>query len=89
MTPYSQKIINLIDELDKNELPHLYEKIRRDYAVGEGDAKEVKYGCHVDGELSPGCVLDDGSEDCCVHAKEGMKKEDYEYWKLVEEEKKK
>ena len=48
--------------------------------------KKLDYGCHVD--LYPGldpdeCVIDTGSIHYCIHAKEGMRKEQCEYWRII------
>lgn len=47
---------------------------------------EVRYGCHVDlfdGAEPDGCVIDEGNLHDCIHAKEGMRKEQCEYWRIV------
>lgn len=47
---------------------------------------EVRYGCHVDIEsgIEPdGCVIDEGNYHNCSYAKEGMKKEQCKYWRIV------
>lgn len=52
-----------------------------------GRLDEVRYGCHVDLEpgMEPdGCVIDEGALCNCIYAKEGMRKEQCEYWKIVE-----
>ena len=44
---------------------------------------EPVYGCHCDldtGEQPYGCVIDDGRNNDCIYANEGMKKEDCMYW---------
>ena len=46
----------------------------------------VKFGCHCDLEegMEPdGCVIDENDHALCIYAKEGMKKEDCEYWRQV------
>ena len=48
--------------------------------------EELAYGCHVDleqGADPDGCVIDTGDLHYCVYAKEGMKKEQCEYWRIV------
>ena len=44
------------------------------------------YGCHVDGDVMPDCVIDNGRHNDCAYAKEGMRKEQCEYWKIVVKE---
>jgi len=47
---------------------------------------EVKYGCHIDLEPSQepeGCVIDEGALHNCIYAKEGMRKEQCQYWRIV------
>jgi len=42
---------------------------------------KLKYGCFIDGEPFPDCVLDyDAIHECC-EASEGMRKEKCEYWR--------
>jgi len=46
----------------------------------------LKYGCHVDLDFDEGpddCVIDIGNLDDCQYAKEGMRKEQCKYWKIV------
>ena len=48
---------------------------------------ELKYGCYCD--LEPGrqalndCVIDTGEFYNCIYAKEGMRKEQCEYWRVI------
>jgi hypothetical protein len=47
---------------------------------------QVKYGCHVeiyDGMEPDECVIDTGDFDDCIYAKEGMRKEQCCYWRVV------
>jgi len=47
---------------------------------------ELKYGCHVDleeGEMPDECVIDLGDVCGCIYAKEGMRKEQCKYWRIV------
>ena len=47
----------------------------------------LKYGCHCDLEphMEPDeCVLDNG-EGHCIYAKEGMRKEQCKYWRIIKE----
>ena len=47
---------------------------------------QVKYGCHVDlydVEQPDDCVIDSGRHNDCIYAKEGMRKEQCEYWRVV------
>ena len=47
---------------------------------------QVKYGCHVvlcEGIEPDGCVIDTGEIHDCIYAKEGMRKEQCEYWRIV------
>ena len=47
----------------------------------------VKYGCHVDlfdGVEPDDCVIDTGRLCDCIYAKEGMRKEQCEYWRIVQ-----
>ena len=47
---------------------------------------EVKYGCHVDlepGQQPDGCVIDEDRPYDCIYAKQGMRKEQCEYWRIV------
>ena len=42
-----------------------------------------KYGCYCElepGEQPDGCVIDNGRNNDCIYANEGMKKEDCKYW---------
>jgi hypothetical protein len=51
-----------------------------------GRLPELKYGCHVDlekGEMPDECVIDTGALCNCVFAKEGMRKEQCKYWRIV------
>jgi hypothetical protein len=51
-----------------------------------GTLDSVKYGCHVDleqGEQPDGCVIDEGRPQDCIYAKEGMRKEQCSYWRVV------
>ena len=48
--------------------------------------EELAYGCHVElaqGADPDGCVIDTGDLHDCVYAKEGMRKEQCEYWRIV------
>ena len=48
--------------------------------------ESVKYGCHVDLEEAQqpdGCVIDTEEFHNCIYAKEGMRKEQCEYWRIV------
>lgn len=52
----------------------------------ESRIDEVQYGCHVNIEpgIEPdGCVIDEGRLHDCIYAKEGMRKEQCEYWRIV------
>ena len=47
---------------------------------------QVKYGCHVEicqGVEPDECVIDTGDFDDCIYAKEGMRKEQCCYWRVV------
>lgn len=47
---------------------------------------QVAYGCHCDLEpgMEPdGCVLDSGRPQDCIHARSGMSKAEYQYWRPV------
>lgn len=47
---------------------------------------EARYGYHVDIEpgIEPdGCVIDEGNYHNCIYAKEGMRKEQCKYWRIV------
>ena len=51
-----------------------------------GQGEKVAYGCHCDLELGQepdDCVIDSGTCHECIHAKEGMRKEQCEYWKII------
>jgi hypothetical protein len=51
-----------------------------------GNLDELAYGCHVDlepGDMPDGCVIDTGNLRDCIYAKEGMRKEQCEYWRIV------
>ena len=46
----------------------------------------IKYGCHRDSDVgqSPGgCVIDEKKPWNCIYAKEGIKKEQCEWWRPV------
>lgn len=46
----------------------------------------LKYGCHLDleeGQDPDECVIDLGRVHDCIYAKEGMRKEQCEYWWVV------
>lgn len=50
--------------------------------------KEIKYGCHCDlekGQKPDKCVIDARDYEDCIHAKPGMKKEECEYWRKIED----
>lgn len=47
---------------------------------------EVKYGCHVDLEdhqEPDACVIDEEQYHNCFYAKKGMRKEQCEYWRII------
>jgi hypothetical protein len=47
---------------------------------------DVLYGCHVElfhGASPDGCVIDTGDYADCIYAKEGMRKEQWEYWRII------
>lgn len=47
---------------------------------------QVKYGCHLDLydlEEPDECVIDTGAIHNCIYAKEGMRKEQCKYWRIV------
>lgn len=46
---------------------------------------ELKYGCHIEPweEMFYTCVCDEGEYDQCIFAKEGMRKEQCEYWRII------
>jgi hypothetical protein len=49
-------------------------------------ASVSKYGCHVDlkpGQEPDGCVIDKETLHDCIYAKEGMRKEQCHYWRIV------
>jgi hypothetical protein len=51
-----------------------------------GRLGEIKYGCHVDlepGQQPDGCVIDEERCPDCIHAKEGMRKEQCRYWRII------
>jgi hypothetical protein len=51
-----------------------------------GKLDDLHYGCHVDleqGAVPDGCVIDTGDYADCIYAKEGMRKEQCEYWRIV------
>jgi hypothetical protein len=57
-------------------------------AIGQifGKLAGVKYGCHCDleeGMKPDGCVIDSGRISDCIYAREGMRKEQCEYWKII------
>jgi hypothetical protein len=46
----------------------------------------VKYGCHFkleEDQQPDGCVIDTEEFHNCVYAKEGMRKEQCKYWRIV------
>ena len=48
--------------------------------------ESVKYGCHVDLEEDQqpdDCVIDIEDFNGCIYAKEGMRKEQCKYWRVV------
>lgn len=48
---------------------------------------EVKYGCHVDleeGVQPDGCVIDEDRHHQCIYAKQGMRKEQCKYWRIIQ-----
>lgn len=46
---------------------------------------DLKYGCFIDGDIDVyhDCVIDNGSDDSCIYAKEGVRKEQCEYWRML------
>ena len=51
-----------------------------------GNLEKLAYGCHVDlepGSHPDGCVIDTGDLADCIYAKEGMRKEQCQYWRVV------
>ncbi len=51
-----------------------------------GNLADLRYGCHVDLEPDQqpdGCVIDDGRYHDCLYAKQGMRKEQCQYWRIV------
>lgn len=48
--------------------------------------EELKYGCTVDwateGIVDETCVIDEGAVHTCHYAKDGMRREQCEYWRL-------
>ena len=51
-----------------------------------GNLEKLAYGCHVDieqGSQPDGCVIDTGEFHNCIYAKEGMRKEQCKYWRVV------
>jgi hypothetical protein len=51
-----------------------------------GRLGEVKYGCYLEveqDEQPDGCVIDEGKHWECNHAKEGMRKEQCKYWRII------
>lgn len=53
-----------------------------------GTFSDIKYGCHlevwdtIDGQPD-NCVLNSGDVEDCIYAKEGMRPEQCEYWRIV------
>ena len=50
-----------------------------------GKLGSVRYGCHVDleeGQEPDGCVIDTNNHHDCIYAKDGMRKEQCEYWRI-------
>ena len=51
-----------------------------------GKLEDLHYGCHVElehGAVPDGCVIDTGDYADCIYAKEGMRKEQCKYWRIV------
>lgn len=63
------------------------EVIRNLLEANRSGTGELRMGCHCDIEnMQEGfepdeCVVDEGRLDRCIHAREGMRKEDCQYWR--------
>ncbi|WP_019022988.1 hypothetical protein [Thioalkalivibrio sp. ALE23] len=48
----------------------------------------MKYGCHVEAEIEgiidENCVLDYGRPEECIYAKPGMRREQCQYWRVID-----
>ncbi len=48
---------------------------------------DLRYACHVDFDIGegiyPGCVIDCGEVSECNHAKDSMRKEQCQFWRIV------
>jgi hypothetical protein len=91
------EILELLNELwgeyyeHHNEDYDGYQELRAKYEDLVGRLKgEITYGCHCDlesmdeGFEPDGCVIDEGNYHECIYAKEGMRKEDCEYWRKIQ-----
>lgn len=51
------------------------------------ESEEQKYGCHCDledGDTPDECVIDRCDYEDCIFANRGIKKEQCEYWRIIE-----
>ena len=43
-----------------------------------------RYGCFVEGYMIDGCVMDTDEPEDCDHAETGLKREECEFWRVIE-----
>ena len=85
-------------ETDVDELSSIIKEVDGNQSLSSGAlakaileklSQKSKYGCFVNHphEILDDCVIDTKENHYCIYAKEGMKKEDCEFWREVWEQK--